>query len=609
MKAMEKAPNRRYGTPSGLAYDIERFLNGEAVSACPPSATYLFKKFAKRNKAVIATTASIAAALVVGLIGTTTLTFKALRAEEKALQANAEALRNGQAAEEKAAEYQAVVTFLTEDVLGLAGHESQLSAGLRPDPNLKLTTLLDRSLANLNSSSITEPEVKATLQETLASSFRSTGSFEKAILLRKELLEASKLTKGPKHPDTIRAMRQLASAYYDNSQLDDAEPLYESAFAFIGNIPGAEHELRALLLNDLAMLYQTRRRYEASEAAYLDCLKIRRSLLGAKHPETLGTTSNLATLYEAIGRFDEAQGLHDYVLQIRQQTLPAQDPLIADAMHYCARCFMKRGRYSEAPIQFDKALPLLEEALRINLNKWLERGKDHPATVAVRYDRVQVYLEQESYELAAPLLEELIVHFREMWTDEHETTLEAMSMLGWTYMQLDRLEEAENKLLEILRSNQLSSPSDPRTLRVRGNLAGIFYRLAKLDEAIAMDEATLTFAERELGPDHVETLSCMTRLGLCYLETDRKNEGRELLSKTYVASQNLPGAFHIAGALADSFAQDKDVSNTLKWTNRQLDDCQSNLPIEDTQIAEVIAECEARKLKLESWTEEEAAGY
>ena len=51
MKALEKDRNRRYETANGLAADLRRYLDDEPVQACPPSAWYRFRKFARRNKA------------------------------------------------------------------------------------------------------------------------------------------------------------------------------------------------------------------------------------------------------------------------------------------------------------------------------------------------------------------------------------------------------------------------------------------------------------------------------------------------------------------------------------------------------------------------------
>jgi WD40 repeat protein/serine/threonine protein kinase len=94
MKCLEKDRNRRYGTAAGLAADVQRYLNDEPVLACPPSATYRFRKFARRNKAAIATATAIGLAVPLMIIGLATslfslareqyLTQKSLAAETKA---------------------------------------------------------------------------------------------------------------------------------------------------------------------------------------------------------------------------------------------------------------------------------------------------------------------------------------------------------------------------------------------------------------------------------------------------------------------------------------------------------------------------------------------
>jgi tetratricopeptide (TPR) repeat protein len=59
MKALEKDRNRRYETANGFAMDIQRYLADEPVQACPPSAWYRLRKFARRNKTGLAVAALI----------------------------------------------------------------------------------------------------------------------------------------------------------------------------------------------------------------------------------------------------------------------------------------------------------------------------------------------------------------------------------------------------------------------------------------------------------------------------------------------------------------------------------------------------------------------
>jgi tetratricopeptide (TPR) repeat protein/serine/threonine protein kinase len=54
MKCLEKDRNRRYQTAKDFAADVQRYLHDEPVQACPPSAWYLFRKFARRNRTALA---------------------------------------------------------------------------------------------------------------------------------------------------------------------------------------------------------------------------------------------------------------------------------------------------------------------------------------------------------------------------------------------------------------------------------------------------------------------------------------------------------------------------------------------------------------------------
>src|SRR5262249_45819926 len=67
MKALDKDPNRRYESASTFAADVQRHLKDERVQACPPSAWYRFRKFARRRKVLFLTASVIAGALLVAV--------------------------------------------------------------------------------------------------------------------------------------------------------------------------------------------------------------------------------------------------------------------------------------------------------------------------------------------------------------------------------------------------------------------------------------------------------------------------------------------------------------------------------------------------------------
>lgn len=62
MKALEKDRNRRYESASAFAADVERYLKGDPVIACPPTVSYQLRKYVRRNKGFIS------AAVVIGTV-------------------------------------------------------------------------------------------------------------------------------------------------------------------------------------------------------------------------------------------------------------------------------------------------------------------------------------------------------------------------------------------------------------------------------------------------------------------------------------------------------------------------------------------------------------
>ena len=84
MKALEKERSRRYETANGFARDIQRYLADEQVEACPPSAGYRLRKFARKHRTALTTVATILLLLVAGVGVSTWQAIRATQAEEEA---------------------------------------------------------------------------------------------------------------------------------------------------------------------------------------------------------------------------------------------------------------------------------------------------------------------------------------------------------------------------------------------------------------------------------------------------------------------------------------------------------------------------------------------
>ena len=93
MKAIENDRSRRYDTANALADDIERYLGDEPILARPPTASYRFQKFVRRNRFAAFAAAVALLALVIGTVGFGIGLLKTIKAERQARQETQRALK------------------------------------------------------------------------------------------------------------------------------------------------------------------------------------------------------------------------------------------------------------------------------------------------------------------------------------------------------------------------------------------------------------------------------------------------------------------------------------------------------------------------------------
>ena len=106
LKAMRKDRCRRYKSASDMADDIRNYLDGNPLIAGPETAVYRVQKFVHKHAGSVATVALVAAAIVLGLIVSTAMYFRAgsMRAQaEQAREQEASARMEADVAREKEA--------------------------------------------------------------------------------------------------------------------------------------------------------------------------------------------------------------------------------------------------------------------------------------------------------------------------------------------------------------------------------------------------------------------------------------------------------------------------------------------------------------------------
>lgn len=86
-KALDKEKSRRYLTAGEMAEDVRRIIEYEPIRARRPSSWYNLKKFARRNRALVAGIIAVVLVLILGMIGTSVGLIRA-RASQRVATAN-----------------------------------------------------------------------------------------------------------------------------------------------------------------------------------------------------------------------------------------------------------------------------------------------------------------------------------------------------------------------------------------------------------------------------------------------------------------------------------------------------------------------------------------
>ncbi|KAJ7614912.1 hypothetical protein FB45DRAFT_873781 [Roridomyces roridus] len=369
----------------------------------------------------------------------------------------------------------------------------------------------------------------------LAATYRKLGRYREAEPLEISVLKERQRLLGDNHPDTLLAMANLAATYWQLGRYREAEPLQVSVLKERQKLLGEDHPDTLLAMANLAITYQQLGRYREAEPLQVSVLKEHQKLLGDNHPETLRAMANLAVTYRQLGRYREAEPLEISVLEQRQKLLGDDHPDTLLAMANLAVTYGQLGRYREAePLE----ISVLEQRQKL-------LGDDHPDTLLAMANLAVTYGQLGRYREAEPLEISVLEQRQKLLGDDHPDTLLAMANLAVTYEQLGRYREAEPLEISVLEQRQtLLGDDHPEILRAMANLAATYRQLGQYREAEPLQVSVLKEHQKLLGDNHPETLRAMANLAVTYGQLGRYREAEPLKISVLEQRQKLLGDDH-----------------------------------------------------------------
>lgn len=270
------------------------------------------------------------------------------------------------------------------------------------------------------------PDTLAALNN-LGTAYYDLGGYEEALELMEKTYWISCKIIGEEHPDTLTSLFNFASALCDYGAYEEALEFMEKAYALSCRIQGEDHPNTLTVLNNLATTYFELGDYEKALELNEKAYTLRRGVLGEEHPDTLSSLVNMASAYGHRGEYEKALDLNNAAYEISCKSRGEEHPDTLTILGNVATMYGALGNEG-------KTLELTEKVYTIRCRVL---GEEHPRTMMSLNNLAYPYFKRGDYQKAVSLMEKVYTVSRKVLGEEHPHTLAALKRLKMIRMMLD----------------------------------------------------------------------------------------------------------------------------------------------------------------------------
>ncbi|MEM7586980.1 MAG: serine/threonine-protein kinase [Acidobacteriota bacterium] len=596
LMAMQKTPERRYGSVEQLSEDIRRHLAGMPVIARPDVLTYRVSKFVGRHRWGVAAALLIMLSLVAGIVATAWQYRVADRA-----RVTAEEVSNLLISlfESSWPDRSLGETITARELLDQGAHrisrelrdqpetraelmdsigQAYFKLGLYPEALPRLEEALELRQQTFGEQHLAVAESKNNLGEL----WLAQGRFKDSAKLHGKALEIRLGLLGESHGLVAESLNNLAVALHQQGKHSEAEPLLRRSLELRQRELGAEHTKVAYALNNLALVLKEEQKYDEAEEMARRALVMNQRLLAEGHPDLAVNLNNLAEILRVQEKCEEAIALFEWIIDQRTKVLGGRHPGLATTQNNLAGCLVDLGRYEEAEEYFRTSMDLRRETL----------GPENPAVAASLNNVARIFYERQQYEVAEDFYRQALSLHRKAHGEEHQAVATNLANLARVLEKRRDMAAAEPMFREALAiSRRLLDEDHPTVLERRHRLANFLLNVGKMEqaegqfraevaarlqvaEASGEDQAAQDLARAQLGlaralmasgraetaePVFRQALDIWRRwpteewlmlggtkslLGNCLASLERFEEAEELLLESYMSFEQRQGPEH-----------------------------------------------------------------
>ncbi len=430
LMALRKEPSRRYLSVEALSEDLRRYLEGLPIKARKATFSYRTGKFLRRNWAGVAGVA-MAVLLIVGFSVSTAVQSRRLRTER-----------------DKASR---VSSFLV-DVFKVS-NPSEARGN-----TVTAREILDKGAERIRRELKDEPEVRATLMDTMGSVYDELGLYDQAEGLLRESLEIRKRVLQNESPEVATSLHNLAKVLYRKNDYDGAEARYREALAMRRKLLGNEHPDVAETLNFLALVIAEKGDHDGALALLREAVAMRRKLFGNEHPDLAMALTGLAGVLDDKGDYEAAEALDRDALGMLRKLFGNAHPAVPYTLNVLGEVLSHQGKFAEAEKAFRESVEIARHIL----------PPDHVYIFAALLGLGKALAAQGEEQQAEPILREGVEIGRKILPKDASDLVRTEGALGSCLTRLRRFDEAESILLgtyQNLLAKQSAGPAQREALQ------------------------------------------------------------------------------------------------------------------------------------------------
>ncbi len=458
LRALAKDPDERYESAAELSRDLQRFLDDEAVTASPPSATYRMRKFVRRYRLQVMAAAAILLTIIVGGATSLVLLLEANDARDQAERNAKDTLRVSEVLE-RLVQYASPETTLDKDAsvaLVLEQARELIRTELTEQPEIRArmlgrlgrvhfwlgeyedaVALLTEAVGILDS--LPDDARSITIRGSYSGALLAQTRYGEAIAAADDALERARRRFPPDHTVILNCQLERANALNSVERHDEARAILEQVLEVAR--PRSDSASVRIVHNALASLGSTltsQGEGAAAEAAFREQLEGLASSFPEGHPKIVVARSNLAEALRGAHRRDDAVAMAASAVDEATRLLSRDHPLTSQARRTYASTLNFAGEIDAAREQLELALDAFKQRV----------GPDHMQVGWTANDLALTLLQTGELRAAESHFREALRIFRRRLPADHTYTRIVLGNLGDCVGRLGDSAAAQELLIE-----------------------------------------------------------------------------------------------------------------------------------------------------------------